>query len=58
MVSKILNQVVGGIAAVYDRYPYDAEKRHALDRWGGYVENVVAGKPAPSNVVELARAGQ
>ena len=57
-VSKILNHVESGITAVYDRHSYDAEKRHALDLWGSYVERVAAGKPAPSNVVELARAGR
>ena len=45
-------------SAVYDRHSYDPEKRHALDLWGSYVERVAAEKPVPSNVVELARAGQ
>ncbi len=58
VVSKILNHVESGITAVYDRHSYDAEKRHALDLWGAYVERVAAGKPAPSNVVELARTGR
>ena len=43
-VSKILNHVESGITAVYDRHSYDAEKRHALDLWGSYVERVAAGK--------------
>ena len=55
---RSLNHVESGITAVYDRHSYDSEKRHALDLWGSYVEHVAAGKPAPSNVVELARAGQ
>ena len=58
VVSKILNHVESGITAVYDRHSYDAEKRHALDLWSRYVERIVAGQPAPSNVVELARAAQ
>ncbi len=57
VVSKILNHVESGITAVYDRHSYAAEKRHALDLWGNYVERVAAGEPAPSNVVELAPAG-
>ncbi len=57
-MSKILNHVESGITAVYDRHSYDAEKRHALDLWGSYVERVAAGKPAPSNVVELAQTGR
>ena len=58
VVSKNLNHVESGITAVYDRHSYDPEKRHALDLWGSYVERVAAGKPAPSNVVEIARTGQ
>ena len=58
VVSKVLNHVESGITAVYDRHSYDAEKRHALDLWGRYVERIVAGQPAPSNVVELAQAAQ
>ena len=57
-MSKILNHVESGITAVYDRHSYDPEKRHALDLWGSYVEQVAAGQPAPSNVVELAPAGR
>jgi len=53
-----IRDAVDGITAVYDRHSYDAEKRHALDLWGSYVERVAAGKPAPSNVVELARTGR
>jgi integrase len=36
VVEKVLNHVSGtisGIAAVYNRYGYDTEKREALDRW-------------------------
>ena len=44
-----------GADAVYDRHSYDTEKRHALDLWGSYVERIIAGKPAPSNVVELTQ---
>ncbi len=58
VVPKILNHVESGITAVYDRHSYDAEKRHALDLWGNYVERVAAGKPALSNVIEPARTGQ
>lgn len=37
VVEKVLNHVSGsisGIAAVYNRWAYDAEKSSALDRWG------------------------
>ncbi len=56
-VSKILNHVESGVTSVYDRHSYDAEKRHALDTWAGHLESVVNGKPAASNVVSLATAG-
>ena len=37
VVEKVLNHITGtisGVAAVYNRYAYDAEKREALDNWG------------------------
>jgi integrase len=37
VVEKVLNHISGtisGVAAVYNRYAYDAEKRAALDDWG------------------------
>ncbi len=58
VLTPVMSQIESGITAVYDRHSYDPEKRHALDLWGSYVENVAAGKSAPSNVVELARTGR
>ncbi len=55
MTQKVRQSTSRHLAAVYDRHSYDPEKRHALDLWGNYVERVAAGKPAPSNVVELAQ---
>ncbi len=49
---------VGPPAVVYDRHLYAPGQCRALDLWGHYVEHVTAGKPAPSNVFELARTGQ
>jgi integrase len=40
----------------YDHYAYDREKRRALDLWNARLLDIVAGKPAASNIVELARA--
>ena len=40
----------------YDHYAYDREKRRALDLWNGRLLDIVAGRGAASNVVELARA--
>ena len=43
VVEKVLNHVSGtisGVAAVYNRYGYDAEKRDALNRWGRFLEGL------------------
>ncbi|MCZ6859287.1 MAG: integrase arm-type DNA-binding domain-containing protein, partial [Alphaproteobacteria bacterium] len=45
VVAKILNHAESGVTHVYDRHSYDDEKRQALDAWGRYVQNIVAGKP-------------
>jgi integrase len=43
----------GGVAGVYNRHHYTAEKRDALQRWAAHVERIVSG----ANVVAL-RAGR
>jgi integrase len=59
VVEAALNHKSGsikGVAAVYNRYSYSAEKRAALETWGRYLDALVSGAPA-ANVVELkARA--
>ena len=43
VVEKVLNHISGtisGIAAVYNRYGYDAERRDALDQWGTVLDGV------------------
>jgi len=43
VVEKVLNHISGtisGVAAVYNRYAYDAEKREALDNWGRVLEQL------------------
>ncbi len=43
VVEKVLNHVSGtisGVAAVYNRYGYDAEKREALTKWGDFLEEL------------------
>jgi integrase len=40
VIEKVLNHVSGqisGLAAVYNRHGYDAEKRQALDKWAQYL---------------------
>ncbi len=46
VVSKILNHVESGIAAVYDRHSYDSEKRQALDVWARKVQDILIGQAA------------
>ena len=57
VVEAVLNHKSGsirGVAAVYNRYSYNSEKRAALEAWGRYLEALVRGAPT-ENVVELAR---
>ena len=58
VVEAVLNHKSGtikGVAAVYNRYSYSAEKRAALEAWARALDAIVTGKPA-GNVVELASA--
>lgn len=43
VVEKVLNHISGtisGVAAVYNRYGYDTEKREALDKWGDFLSGL------------------
>lgn len=58
VVEAVLNHKSGtikGVAAVYNRYSYSAEKRAALDAWGRHIERIVRGAPA-LNIIELSSA--
>jgi hypothetical protein len=37
----VLGHVIGGVAGVYDRHSYEAEKRAALEKLAGLVERIV-----------------
>jgi integrase len=55
VVEAALNHKSGsirGIAAVYNRYSYDTEKRAALETWSRFVEQLVTGN-ATANIIEL-----
>jgi integrase len=55
VADKILNHVAGtisGVAAVYQRHEFMAERRYALERWGAYVESLLA----EGEVIELKAA--
>lgn len=58
VVSKVLGHSDGSITAVYDRFEYWPQKKQALEAWAARLEEIVSGKPATSNVVELATAAQ
>ena len=47
VVEKVLNHksgVISGVAAVYNRFGYEKEKRQALDEWAQYLEHLI-GRP-------------
>jgi integrase len=55
VIEAVLNHISGhkaGVAGVYNRALYSAEKRQALDLWAAHIEALLVGKPA-SNVVPL-----
>lgn len=57
VVEKLLNHRTGtisGVAAVYNRYGYDREKRQALEAWARRLEGIITGQPI--NVVSITEA--
>ena len=57
VVEAVVNHVSGhkgGVAGVYNRATYAAEKRAALQRWADHVERIVAGR-APATWWRLGR---
>ena len=60
VTEAVLNHISGtraGIAGVYQRHDWAAEKRAALDAWAAQVLAAVEGRTASPNVVTLVRAG-
>jgi integrase len=58
VTEAVLNHISGsraGVAGIYQRHDWKAEKRAALVAWGAYVQALLNGEEA-SNVVQLARA--
>jgi integrase len=54
VADKVLNHTAGtirGVAAIYNRYAYEEERRAALETWGRFVESLV--RPVTSNVVAI-----
>ncbi len=61
-ISRVLNHTVKGEHAItggtYVQYPYDKEKREALNAWAARLERIIAGQDAKHNVVALgSKAG-
>jgi integrase len=57
VTEKVINHKSGetaGIRGVYNLHAYTAEKRQALEAWGGYLERLIAGADEASKVVTLA----
>jgi integrase len=57
VVEALLNHksgTISGVAAVYNRHHYAAEKRAAAQSWANYVDSLTAKRPA--NVVQLGAA--
>jgi len=55
VIEKVLNHSsgsFGGIVGVYQRHNFSDEKRHALERWGAHVDDLVSGRRS-QNVVRL-----
>jgi integrase len=55
-VKMVLNHRERDVTARYDRYDGLPEKTRALQIWGARLAEIIAGKPAGTNVIELARA--
>ena len=56
VIEKVLNHSsgsFGGIVGVYQRHNFSDEKRHALERWGAHVADLVSGRRG-RNVVKLS----
>ena len=57
VIEAVLNHISGhkaGVAGVYNRATYAAEKRQALDLWGAHVADLAEGRE--SNIVPLRGA--
>jgi integrase len=56
IIEAVLNHVSGhkaGVAGIYNRSTYDAEKRQALDMWAHHIEALIEGRK--SSVVAMKR---
>jgi integrase len=59
IIEAILNHVSGhksGVAGIYNRSTYAAEKRAALERWGSHIQTLLAKAEGANVTVLLKRA--
>jgi hypothetical protein len=55
VIEAVLNHISGhkaGVAGIYNRASYAAEKRQALDTLAAHIEALLAGKPA-ANIIPM-----
>lgn len=59
VADRLLNHLTGaiqGVAAVYQRHEFHAERKAALEAWAAHAEACARNEPVPSNVHKLRRA--
>lgn len=44
-IKRILNHVDSSVTAIYDRYSYQNEKRHYLEKWASMLEGIINRQP-------------
>jgi integrase len=49
IIERVLNHTMRGVMAVYQRYSFDKEKRHALSVWADFLTRLTA--PHESNII-------
>jgi integrase len=57
VIERCLNHVSGsfaGLVSVYQKHGYEKEKRAAFEAWARRLDEMITGKPAAENVVEIA----
>jgi hypothetical protein len=60
VTEAVLNHISGsrgGIAGVYQRHDWAAEKRAALDAWAAHILAAIDGRNSLGNILALPRAG-
>ena len=56
VAEQVLGHKISGIAGVYNRYQYDAEKRQALALWEKRLSEIIQPAPPDKNVIPFKGA--